>query len=57
MRLAKSYDFDWAVLALIIFTFVVGWLNTYPVRFKERVMGGYGAGNLRANPYIFKLAT
>ena len=42
---------------MIIFTLAVGWINIYPVRYKESLMGGYGAGNLRANPFIYKFAT
>ena len=45
------------LLGLIIFTFTVGWLNMYPMRFKEKFMGGGAAGNLRANMFIYKMAT
>ena len=57
IALAKQYDMQWLLLAIIVFTLTVGWLNMYPMRFKERVMGGPGAGNLRANMFVYKLAT
>ena len=57
IQAAKAFDASWLILALIIFSFVVNWLNMYPMRFKERFMGGYSAGNLRANPLIYQFAT
>ena len=51
---AKLYDLKWAFMACWIFTFQVVWLNFYPLQFKEVVMNG---GNLRANMFIYKLAT
>ena len=32
---AEEFDARWIILALIIFSFVVSWLNMYPLRFKE----------------------
>ena len=57
IALAKTYDMQWFLLAAVVFSLTVAWLNMYPMRFKERVMGGPGAGNLRANMFIYKLAT
>ena len=54
ITLAKDNDAQWALLGLILFSLTVAWLNVYPLRFKERFMGG---GNLRANMYIYKQAT
>ena len=54
---AEAFDANWLILALIIFSFVVNFLNMYPMRFKERFMGGYSAGNLRANPLVYQYAT
>ena len=53
--ICKSYDLEWLLLSLIIFALIVVWINMYPMRFKERFMGR--KGNLRANMFIYKLAT
>ena len=57
IQAAEAFDASWLILVLIIFSFVVNWLNMYPMRFKERFMGGYSAGNLRANPLIYQMST
>ena len=46
------------MLACVLFSWMVIWLNMYPMRFKEAVMNGKAGGaNLRANMQIYKLAT
>ena len=44
------------MLALVIFQATLIWMNMYPMRFKAGIMSGK-AGNLRANMFIYKLAT
>ena len=51
---AKLYDLKWAYIAVWVFAFQVIWLNFYPMPYKESVMNG---GNLRANMFLYKLAT
>ena len=57
IQAAGEFDAQWLILALMIFSFVVTWLNMYPVRFKDQFMGGYSAGNLRTNLHIYQYAT
>ena len=54
LELAKTFELSWFYLACVLFSLTVGWLNTYPMRYKEAIMMG---GNLRANMFIYKLAT
>ena len=54
--LAKEYDGQWLMLALAIFQATLVWMNMYPMRYKAGIMSGK-AGNLRANMFIYKLAT
>ena len=44
------------MLALVLFQATLIWMNMYPMRYKAGIMTGK-AGNLRANMFIYKLAT
>ena len=56
--LIKKYDMEWYCLAIVIFALTSNWMNLYPVRFKNAVLGGEKYGNnLRTNNFIYKLAT
>ena len=45
------------MLSIIIFQLTVIWMNLYPMRFKEAIMDGLAAENLRSNMFIYKFAT
>ena len=49
MDILKAIDAQWAVLALIVFSFTVICLNTFPWQFKEPLKL---KANLRSNMYI-----
>ena len=56
IALAKQYNLQNHLIGLILFSWTVTWINFYPMRFKERIMGGVPS-NLRSNMLIYKLAT
>ena len=49
----KDADYKWPWLAIIIYCYMVVFLNMWPVYFKEQVMRG---GNLRANQFLLRTA-
>ena len=50
-----TYDLKWLYLSAFIWTFLVIFLNFYPMQFKSKVMLT-NSGNLRSNMFIYKLA-
>lgn len=49
-----AQDLHWAFLAAYVFTRLVGFVNMYPVIYKQQCMRAK-SGNLRANPFVYKL--
>ena len=50
----KLYDFQWASAGILVLIFTVIWMNIFPMMHKARIQRD---GNLRANMFIFRLAT
>ena len=54
LAIVTEAEMYWVYLGAFVISRMVGFVNTYPMIFKSRVMRGK-SGNLRANMYIFKL--
>ena len=56
ITIAKSYDGQWILLGLIIFTLLNTWINYHMNAQKARIMD-WTDGALRPNSYFYRLAT